>query len=677
MTKRSNKPPARRKPMSMRVRLRRKWQQMRAACLYYATRGGLIFGGLMGVFLLYCWLTLPTIDSLYQKQKTPSILLQTQSGEPIGSYGEVYGETLTYSDIPKPMIEALLATEDRNFFHHFGFDPIGMLRALWVNMRAGHVVQGGSTVTQQLAKNLFLTPERTASRKIREMLLAFKLEARFSKKDILALYLNRVYLGAGNYGIDAASRRYFGKSARELNLPEAAILAGLLKAPSRFAPTSNPDLSRKRAEQVLANMVDADFIKEPQEKRAIAGLPQALKPSRSSSQSAMYFADWVVDQLPESLTALGQDLVVTVTLDPKMQKAAAEAIVKQMESAPAKFNANQAALVAMDDDGAIRAMVGGKNYGESQFNRATQAHRQPGSSFKLFVYLAALENGFTPQSDVLDEPITVEKWQPKNYNGKYEGAVSLREAFSQSINTVAVRLSETVGRNRVVEMAQRLGITSDLPLAPSIALGAAEVNLLELTGAYAHMAAGGQVVAPYAILQIHNKSGQLLYDRVPQSYGQAVKPSVVAKMNDLLRSVVRTGTGRGAALDRPVAGKTGTTSDYKDAWFIGFAPPLTAGVWVGNDDSTAMKKVSGGMIPAQIWKQFMQAAMAGTPVRDIPTSAEDEITMPWSSDNDIAPHVAVQQEAPPSPHEAPAPEKEDGFTLGPSFWQKLDAIPVR
>lgn len=618
----------------------------------------MVMAGLAIILALY--ITLPDIDSLNKFTKAPSILIKSEDGQIIGSFGDIYGDYVRFDNLPTSLVDAVLATEDRNFYYHFGIDPLGLARAMIANLRAGRVVQGGSTITQQIAKNVFLTPERSMLRKIREMMLAMKLEIRFPKKDLISIYLNRVYLGAGSYGVDAAAKRYFGKSAQELTLSESAIIAGLLKAPSRFAPTSNPELSKKRAEQVLLNMQDAGYLNKKQTDHALRALASSMNARQKTAQSSLYFADWIADQLPEFVGNVQEDLVVRSTLEPERQLMAEKAIAEVMDKDAEKLNAAQAALVSMTPDGAVRAMIGGRSYGASQFNRATQALRQPGSSFKLFVYLAGLESGFTPDTLVEDEPISIPivggTWYPKNYTGKYLGPIPLREAVAESINTVAVQVSQQAGLSHVINVARRMGITSDMDEVPAIALGATEVSLLEITGAYAHLAANGSMVKPYGIIAIETAKGRVLYQRKAPPSGMVLSPDVVGMMNEMLIGVVDHGTGMGARIGRPSAGKTGTTSDYRDAWFMGYTPDLVTGVWVGNDNNSAMKKVTGGMLPARIWRGFMQPALAGTPARSIPTSGIPG-RLPWQQDlteNDST----------------PTPSKRD-VELGDTFWNKL------
>jgi penicillin-binding protein 1A len=652
--------------------------------------GGVAGASFMGVLLL----TLPDIDDLNAVKKSQSILVKSEDGEIIGSFGDIYGNHVPFVALPKSLVEAVIATEDRYFYHHFGIDPIGLTRAMVANFRAGKVVQGGSTVTQQVAKNVFLTPERSLMRKLREMLLAFKLEYRFSKEEIMSIYLNRVYLGAGSYGVDAAARRYFDKPAHEMTLGESAIIAGLLKAPSRFAPTSNPALSRARADQVLVNMEDAGYLTKKETEKARAELAQEMKGRQRNSQSTFYFADWIADQLPEYIGNVDEDLVVTTTLRPDMQLMGEKAINDVMDKDGERLKASQAAMVAMSPDGAVRVMIGGRSYAGSQFNRTVQSQRQPGSSFKLFVYLAGLEDGMTPDAVVKDEPMTIPivggSWTPRNYTGKYEGEMTMKEALTQSINTVAVQISERVGRDKVIGVARRLGIAADMQPVPSIALGATEVTLLEMTNAYAHMAAGGAIVYPYGILSITTKSGKEVYKRENARSGMVLGSGVVGMMNEMLMSVVQNGTGRGASIGRSAAGKTGTTSDYKDAWFIGYTPDLVAGVWVGNDDNTPMKKVTGGTLPAPIWRGFMRAALEKTPARDLPTGGSWLSRLPWQAEgvvNERPADTSTQTDAPPEEGDAEEHDMQPGeavqqrqpaqdgrsVELGDSFWQKLES----
>jgi len=670
--------------------LKKLWKKFKKAkrLHFWMKRTALWGGSAFALLFLWSYWSLPSIDALNRFARAPSVLIKSEDGKIIGSFGQIYGDYISYDDFPKSLVDAVIATEDRSFFKHFGVDFFGLARATFANIRAGHVVQGGSTITQQVAKNVFLTPERSLSRKIREMLLALAIESKFTKEEIIGIYLNRVYLGSGSYGVDSAARRYFGKSARDLRLSESAVLAGMLKAPSRYAPTTNPALAKKRAERVLASMQDAGFLKEAQVEKARAELDSTIGNRTRDSQSSFYFADWIIDQIPEFVGNIQEDLIVTTTFRPELQAIGDKAIAENMAAQADKLKVSQASLLAMTPDGAVRAMIGGKSYAGSQYNRVTQALRQPGSSFKLFVYLAGLESGIGPGTMVEDEPITLPivggTWTPKNYTGKYLGTISVRQGVTESINTVAVRVSQEAGLDHVIAVARRLGITSNMLAVPSIALGATEVNLLELTGAYAHLANGGVMVQPYGITSIETVSGNVLYQRQGSGSGIVLKPYVVSQMNEMLRSVVNEGTGRAATIGRPVAGKTGTTSDYKDAWFIGFTPDLVTGVWVGNDDNMPMKKVTGGMLPAQIWHDFMQPALADVPVSDIPTDIP--APMPWQ--NDLTNETTLPQEgrlpwqeredvpdepAPVEVDELPEERQDKNVRLGPEFWEKLKA----
>jgi len=561
---------------------------------------------------------LPSLDALYQQTRQPSIRLADAEDGPLAQYGNIYGKPVEIADLPAYVPQALLAVEDRRFYEHPGIDPIGLLRALVVNIEAGRVVQGGSTITQQLAKNLFLTPDRTLKRKVQEMLIAFWLEQRLTKDEILDLYFNRVYFGAGTYGLDAAAHRYFGIPARELSLYEAALIAGLLKAPTRYNPINDPDLAHQRAVGVLDAMVDAGFITADQGAAAAAARSSRHGPA---FEHGRYFADWVSGLLPGLVGPAGADLMVHTTLDPRIQSIAEEEVERMLAAVGRQEKVGQAAVVVMSPDGAVRAMVGGRSYGDSQFNRAVQALRQPGSSFKTFVYLAAMEAGYVPDSRMVDAPISIKlpggTWSPKNYGNRYYGEVTLREAFARSLNSVAVRLAERVGPETVAQVARRLGITSDLTATPSIALGSSEVTLLEMTGAYAAFANGGRGVWPYGISEVDRADGSLIYRRLGDGPGTVVAPGPLAAMTNLLQATVAWGTGRAADPGRPAGGKTGTSQDYRDAWFMGFTADYVVGVWVGNDDGTPMSSVTGGSLPGRLWKAIVTRAEKGMPARPL------------------------------------------------------------
>jgi len=603
---RSRRPRAARRPRRLFGRLLRLGLLL---VLWVAILGG----GAIGYFAL----TLPDTSQLGVSLRRPTVTILAEDGSTLANLGDLFGEPLTLKQMSPFLPQAVIATEDRRFYGHFGIDPIGLLRAAAVNLRARHVVQGGSTITQQLAKILFLTPERSLSRKIRETLLALWLERRFAKDQILEIYLNRVYLGAGTYGVDAAAHRYFGKSAAKLTLFESAVIAGLLKAPTRFSPANGRERAVARAGQVLENMVEARFISATD---AAAAEKQGSTLAVVGRPGSRYFADWVADQIREFAGAGDRDVTIRTTLDPRLQAAAEAAIADILARSGPKNAVTQGALVALSPDGAVRAMVGGRDYGHSQFNRATQAQRQPGSAFKPFVYLAGLEAGLRPSDHFIDAPIRVGDWQPHNYTNRYQGDMTIAEGLAQSINTIAVQVAERAGIAKVIAAANRLGITSDLAKDASIALGTNEVNLLELVSAYAPFANGGIGVLAYGISEIRDSEGRTVYRRAGSGPGLVVAPELAGMMTDMLARVVDHGTGKAAALPRPVAGKTGTTQEYRDAWFIGYTADLVAGVWLGNDDNTPMNRVTGGSLPALAWRNFMLSATSGTLVKPLPSA---------------------------------------------------------
>ncbi|MCI0431319.1 MAG: PBP1A family penicillin-binding protein [Rhodospirillales bacterium] len=599
----------------------------RAAALFLARWGLvlLIWTGFIGAgVVLWYARDLPDTSRLNEITRRPAVTLVAADGEIVATYGDLYGTIVSLQDLPPYLPGAVLAIEDRRFHAHFGIDPLGVARAIWVNLRTGKFVQGGSTITQQLAKNLFLTPERTLKRKIQEVLLALWLERTYNKDQILALYLNRVYLGAGAYGVDAAARKYFGKPAREVTLFEAAMLAGLLKAPSRFNPTSDPEAARSRAAIVLNSMVEAGYLQTDQ---VIAALSSDADVGRTAAAdwTGRYFADWVYDQVSSYVGITERDLVVVTTIDLRLQRLA-EAELKRIiaEEGPQR-GAAQAALVMMTPDGAVKAMVGGRDYRESEFNRAAQAMRQPGSAFKLFVFLAALEAGTDPDDLMVDGPIQVKNWRPENYQERYYGEVTIREAFARSLNSVAVQLYLRAGSEAVIRAAGRLGITAELNPEPALALGSSEVSLIELTSAYAVFANQGHGVWYHGIEEIQDSAGTVLFRRAGDGPGRVVEPRQVEDMNNLMTAVIEWGTGSSAALDRPAAGKTGTSQEFRDAWFVGFTAELVTGVWVGNDDGKPMDKVTGGGLPATIWRSVMTKALEGVPPRPLPGGGEPAV----------------------------------------------------
>jgi penicillin-binding protein 1A len=558
--------------------------------------------GLAGLVFYYA-LDLPDTADLWKIGAKAELSIYSNNDELIARRGRRGGQPLRFEDLPPDLVAAVTAIEDRRFFSHFGLDPRGLLRAIGANLRAGRTVQGGSTLTQQLAKNVFLTPERSFKRKVQELLLAFWLEAQFSKRDLLALYFNRVYFGAGAYGVQAAAETYFNRPVQSLTLGEAALLAGLLKAPSRYAPTRNPEAARARAQLVLRAMVETGYLSEA-EMTEWAREPVAIV--NRSSDAAHYAVDWTLEQLPDFVGRPKADLDIITTLDPRLQLAAERAIKQVLDEQGEARQAGQAAMVVMTPGGAIRALVGGRSYADSPYNRATVARRQPGSAFKPIVYLAALKAGLKPDDVFDDAPFAIDDWQPTNYDDRYRGPVTAQAALSQSLNTVAVQVSEQTGRSQIIDMARRLGLTTPLRAHPSLALGAYEVTLLQLTAAYAHFANGGVQAVPHIITTVLSGSGDILYDRTPPFPLPVVAPHHIGTLNTMLRDAVENGTGKRARLKGlDIAGKTGTSQNWRDAWFVGYSGALVVGVWVGNDDGGAMNRVTGSGLPAQIWRAFM------------------------------------------------------------------------
>lgn len=585
--------------------------------LTYAVIVVTIWGGigLAGMFAFFAQ-DLPSTAGLFTRGNSQAITLVDVHGKIIARRGRLSGDFVSTADLPAHVSNAVIASEDRRFYSHFGIDPWGLGRAFWVNLQEGRVVQGGSTITQQLAKNLFLKPERTMFRKLQEALLALYLEGSLSKEEILSLYLNKVYFGAGADGIDEAARRYFNKPATKLGLVESAMLAGLLKAPSRYSPVNGNDLAWDRTRVVLQTMVETGFISTDVRDDALHTRPK-LAPGLFGKGS-QYFSDWVDAQLDDLVGHATPEIIVETTLDMNLQRQAEEAALRALAE-PGREGL-QVALIAMTPDGAVRAMVGGKEHGHTYFNRATSAKRQPGSAFKPFVYLAALEAGLSPNSIVVDEPVTYRGWTPANFKSGYAGEMTLTHALANSINTVAVQLCLRETPETVVDVAQRLGITSDLAAVPSLALGTSEVTLAELVSAYAPFASGGVGAMTYGVKRIRTPDGALLYERSGSGMGRVVDPVHVGQMNHMLMQSLTSGTGRQASLgSRPAAGKTGTTQDFKDAWFVGYTRQLVAGVWIGSDSGETMgKAVTGGTLPAQVWKKFMLQATAGQPIAPLP-----------------------------------------------------------
>ncbi len=585
-----------------------RWRRRAAVVLRWTLISSVWGAVALGALVAWFAYDLPRVEDREAPVRRASVTLTDRHGAPVLTYGDFYAESLSVENAPADLRNAILAIEDRRFFDHGGFDALAVARALAVNLFAGKVRQGASTITQQLAKNLFLTPERTVRRKVQELLLAFWLEANFTKEQIFALYMNRVYLGSGTYGVAGAARRYFGKAPGELTLLEAAAVAGLLKAPSRFSPLRDRDRAERRARVVLKAMLDAGFIDAARFREAAAGRLRVAA-AEFPSAAARYFADWALERTGGFVGPGQGDLIVRTTLDMRLQHLAERRLRETVAANRGKRGVTQGALVAMTTDGAVRALVGGVDYRRSQFNRATDALRQPGSVFKLFVYLAALESGLRPGDGFVDGPLAIGKWRPRNYPDRHRGEVTLREAFARSINTVAVRVSERVGRRRVIEAARRLGVTTPLKAHPSLALGASEVSLLELTAAYAVIANRGLLVWPHGILEIRRRSGEILYRREADGPTRVVNGGAARDMDGLLRAAVASGTGRRAGPGVPAAGKTGTSQDFRDAWFVGYVEGLVAGVWVGNDDGRPMRRVTGGNLPAPLWRGFVRDAL--------------------------------------------------------------------
>ncbi|MCS0503091.1 transglycosylase domain-containing protein [Ancylobacter mangrovi] len=577
-----------------------------------------IWGGIgLAGLIAYEASQLPPIQNLAIPERPPTVTIKGVDGTTIATRGEMGGASVPLRALPPYLPQAFVAIEDRRFYSHFGLDPLGLARAMFVNITTGRLREGGSTLTQQLAKNLFLTQERTISRKIQELILSIWLETKYSKNQILELYVNRVYFGAGAYGVEAAAQRYFGKSARQLTLSESAMLAGLVKSPSALAPTHNLDGAQARAAIVLGAMEDADFISPEMEKTALAH-PATLAKGRGPDSTG-YAADWVMDRLKAAIGPIDHDLVVETTLDPSLEAVASDALKTTLDKDGKKYGVEQGAVVLMDTNGGVKALVGGKSYEESQFNRAVTAKRQPGSAFKPFVYLTALERGLTPETVREDAPIQIKGWKPENYSHKYRGPVELKTALAFSLNTVAVRLAMEVGPAEVIKTAHRLGITSKLEPNASIALGTSEVSVLELVGAYAPFANGGVGITPHVIERVRDASGKVIYSYDQPSRGMVMAPPHVAMMNRMMRETLLVGTARHADLPGwPAGGKTGTSQDYRDAWFVGYTGRFVAGVWLGNDDSSPTKRAGGSGLPVTIWSEVMKAAHKGLPVVQLP-----------------------------------------------------------
>jgi penicillin-binding protein 1A len=587
----------------------RSWPYVLALLLGWGLIGGAVYAT--------HWISqLPDTSGLLAQGPSHDVTIFDDHGRLIARRGLTQGTMVDVKQLPSYVPNAFIAIEDRRFREHLGLDPIGLARAAFENMAAGHVVQGGSTLTQQLAKNLFLDSNRTFDRKAQEAFLALYLESRYTKDEILTLYLNRVYFGAGTFGIEAAAERFFGKRATDLTLPEAAMLAGSVKAPARYNPLADADASVARAATVLRAMEDAGFINDAMRQAAQATRPRVVR--AAATPGSGYFADWVIGQVQGYVGDVHEPLIVDTTLDLPTEEQAERAVTQNLAQQGEALNASQAALVSMTPQGAVRAMVGGRSYGESSFNRATDAWRQPGSAFKPFVYLTAFQHGRKPDDIMTDGPINIRGWRPGDYEGKFEGPITLTRAFAKSSNVIAAQLTQEVGPGAVARTAHKLGITSELSAVPSLALGSSDVTPFELTSAYAPFANGGTSVIPYGILRIRTAHGKILWERHSSSPTTLMTAQEASEVTQMMVEVVLTGTGKSARLDeRPSAGKTGTTQDYHDAWFVGFTSDLVTGVWVGNDNNAPMVKVTGGKLPSQIFRTFMESAENGLPVKPL------------------------------------------------------------
>lgn len=552
-------------------------------------------------WLLYCVLTLPDIDQAVARTRQPSTTITAENGNEVKTFGSVYSEVIRLNELPSYVPDAIISTEDRRFYAHFGFDIVAFTRAMLTNIFMGRYAQGGSTITQQVAKNLFLTSQKNIKRKTQELLLAFWLEHKFSKEQILTLYLNRVYLGAGTYGIEAASQKYFQKSSRDMNLLEAAIIAGMLKAPSRYNPIASAERAKARAKVVLQNMVNNDALTERQMKYALT-LPVGEDKSYKV-QGADYFADWVYREVNDYIGERDNDIYVYTTLDQKIQENA-EKILREAVLAAKNRNVSEGAVVVLNKSGEVKAMVGGIDYRKSQFNRAVTALRQPGSAFKPFVYLTALQNGWKREDRIDDVPLSIGKWKPENYDKKYYGSVTLDEALMKSLNLATVNLSESLSRKDIIRTAKKMGISTPVENTPSLALGAFEVKVIDMATAYSAIANGGYATWPHAIKEIYTRDGYQLYQREADTENRILDAGAVKDLTKMLEKVISQGTGRRAKIPGFAAGKTGTTQDYRDAWFVGFTDEYVIAVWVGNDDNSPMKGVTGGTLPAEIWRKI-------------------------------------------------------------------------
>ena len=580
-----------------------KSKKKKKSCLFKYIRLAGFVALPMLLYIAYCIITLPDMEEAINRTRLPSTTILAENGNEVQSFGTVYSEFVRSEELPQYLVDAIVFTEDKRFYNHFGFDIISFTRAMITNIFAGRYAQGGSTITQQVAKNLFLTNKKTINRKVQELLLAFWLESKLSKEQILSLYLNRVYFGHGAYGIEAASQKYFQKTSRDVNILESAILAGMLKAPSKYNPIRSKDDALKRANVVLGIMHENLLLSDKDLER-VKNMPLG-KGKEAKVKNGAYFADWALNEIKNNVGEQETDVYAITTLDQDLQEKASLILREEIEKAK-DFNVTNGAVIIMDYHGAIKAMVGGIDYFDSQFNRTTQALRQPGSAFKLFIYLTAIQKGFAPDDIILDKPIKIGDWQPQNHDGRNYGDVTLRTAFAQSLNLATVRLAKDMGINNVINTAKKAGITTVLENDLSLSLGSSSVKMIDMARAYASIANGGFSVWPYSIKEVYSNEGFQLYQRNPSEKIRIFNEKEVDYMRKLLREVLKTGTGRYAHYGKEVFGKTGTSQDNRDAWFIGFDEEKICAVWVGNDDNSPMQGIYGSGLPARIWKKIMQ-----------------------------------------------------------------------
>ncbi|HEX4848472.1 MAG TPA: PBP1A family penicillin-binding protein [Novosphingobium sp.] len=646
--------PAKPKPTGFRLFLRR--------LFVWGTAVGLLAVLALAVAVGLTAQTLPTFDQIKTTQSEQMIVVRARDGTQLVSLGPSYGKWVSHDEIPQVMKDAMLSVEDRRYYNHIGIDPVGLARSFWVRFQEGRWKQGGSTITQQLARTVFLNNSRTFARKLREAVLALALEWTFSKDQILELYLNKVYFGGGAYGVDSASRKFFGHPATDLSLPEAAIIAGLVKAPSHYAPTADADAAVGRGSVVLGLMVENEKVSAAEAGKV--DFKKIVFAKEAGQNSVRYFTDWALPQLDLVLGETDQPIEVWTTLDVNLQRAATEAIQRNVPGGA------QGALVSMDRDGAVLALVGGTDYVTSNYNRATNAVRQPGSAWKLFVYLSALEAGYTPNAEVIDEPVTIEGWSPRNSGGGFAGKIDVRTAFAYSKNTVAAQLGQEVGFSSVAAMAKRFGISTPISTVPSMVLGTNEVRLIDMTRAFASISAKGASVEPYGILKVVTTDGKVLYQRQAPKANQLVPAHVAAGITDMLQSAVSVGTGKAAQIGRPVAGKTGTTTANKDGWFLGFSSGVTTGVWMGRDDDRPVPGLQGGTAPARAFASYMRVAVANRPVERFATDAtlpawqlesEDELLMSGAPEDYQYVDESGNLIAPERPREDPVPSNNGGL----------------